>query len=343
MFAHAATTPKHPAFPQEKRARFCLFIKSCSYLFAAWFCYWAQGLKCKAGTGMALHWSPKCVPGDSAQGRGSSTAWAHLQQDLLQAGFGHPPVTGRKLGLRHWGPETSCLTWWMWSVSLKKKLSAAGCINVNNTQDWSGGQFKVCTYLAAFSEEPCWLQGFRERRKPRKPTSRNYSLYSLLHTPEGTLRLRKYSCCPFLPLLLSVSPCPLSGWTSPSVFSRWGSTFSSYNREGKMQEKLTFPGCTGNCPGGVPCEMEMLQGSFASEMSQTRPAFHQQLLVPCSGVRQWGRWRTGQWVSSRNSPGLHVQELSWFSCGHCSALCFLNHCRSQKHTALSHSLSPILF
>lgn len=39
MFAHAATTPKHPAFPQEKRARFCLFVKSCSYLLAAWFPY----------------------------------------------------------------------------------------------------------------------------------------------------------------------------------------------------------------------------------------------------------------------------------------------------------------
>lgn len=39
MFTHTATTPKCPAGPQEKRARFCLFVKSCFYLFAAWFPY----------------------------------------------------------------------------------------------------------------------------------------------------------------------------------------------------------------------------------------------------------------------------------------------------------------
>lgn len=37
------------------------------------------------------------------------------------------------------------------------------------TGDWTGGHLMVCTYLAAFSEEPRWLQGFREGRKPSKP------------------------------------------------------------------------------------------------------------------------------------------------------------------------------
>lgn len=63
------TLPPLLNFSREKRARFCLFIKSCSYLFAAWFPYWAQGLKCKPGTGMVLVWSPKCMPGDRARGR----------------------------------------------------------------------------------------------------------------------------------------------------------------------------------------------------------------------------------------------------------------------------------
>lgn len=233
MFAHIATTPKCPAFPQEKRARFCLFVKSCSYLFAAWFPYWAQGLKCQPGTGMK---HLKHVPADSAQARGSSTAWAQLEQDLLQAGFGHLPGTARrKLGLRHRGPEASCLTYWTWPVSFKKWLSVAGCINVNNPREWSGGHLTVCTYPAAFSEEPRWLQGFRERRKTN-PLPKN-ECYSILHTPEGTLRLGNNYCCPFLPPLLSASPCktemlqesskalPVNwarSWCPVQVLRRWG-------------------------------------------------------------------------------------------------------------------------
>lgn len=75
--------------------------------------------------------------------------------------------------------------------------------------------------------------------------------------------------------------------------------------------------------------------SFASELSQT--------LVPCPGLRQQGRWSTGQCVISRNKSRFACAGTLRLNCGHCSALCLPAKCRSQKHIALSQSLSPILF
>lgn len=87
--AQAATTSsKCPASSLEKRARVCLFIKTCSYLFAAWCPYSARGLKC------SLALEQLRVSGGSAPGRGSSTARAQLEEDLLQADF--------------WGPARPC-------------------------------------------------------------------------------------------------------------------------------------------------------------------------------------------------------------------------------------------
>lgn len=100
MHAPADTTFKHP----ENRARFYLFIKSCSYVFAAWFPYSPRGLKrslelerfCLRCTVK----EPQVCARRQCLGQGSSAAQAQLEQDLLQAACRDlPGIAGRRLSL----------------------------------------------------------------------------------------------------------------------------------------------------------------------------------------------------------------------------------------------------
>lgn len=126
----------------------------------------------------------------------------------------------------------------------------------------------VCTYLAAFSEEPHWLQGFRERRRPSKPKKQA----GFQETSVTVFCIRQRAPSGWETIPADFFPCgsqllPAHFWHGlPTVSLRGeGSAFSSYNWEGKMQKKLTFPLCTGNCPSGAsPGKLQ----SFARELSQ---------------------------------------------------------------------------